>query len=77
MSNLDLQKLTDEQIAQIKAILNADNTKAASEEAINSETNDNNNDKTLDELFERDAKGNIKQSNYNCQLVLKHDPLFA
>ncbi|MBP3239251.1 MAG: virulence-associated protein E [Oribacterium sp.] len=77
MSNLDLQKLTDEQIAQIRAILNAENIKTTSEETINNGADENNNDKPLEDLFERDAKGNIKQSNYNCQLVLKHDPLFA
>ena len=77
MSNIDLEKLTDEQIAQIKAILTADNTNTASVKANNKNADDNNNDKSLEELFERDAKGNIRQSNYNCQLVLKHDPLFA
>ena len=77
MSNIDLEKLTDEQIAQIKAILTADNTNTASVKANNKNADDNNNNKSLEELFERDAKGNIRQSNYNCQLVLKHDPLFA
>ena len=70
MSNIDLEKLTDEQIAQIKAILTADNTNTASVKANNKNADDNNNDKSLEELFERDAKGNIRQSNYNCQLVL-------
>ena len=32
-------------------------------------------DSSLEQLFTYDAKGNIKQSNENCQLVLKHDEL--
>ena len=33
-------------------------------------------EKPLEDLFERDEKGKILQTNVNCQLVLKHDPLF-
>ena len=64
MSNLDLQKLTDEQIAQIKEILASSNT---NEQVCSTGTPNSNNEgkeKSLEELFERDAKGNIK-----CRLV--------
>ena len=40
MSNIDLEKLTDEQIAQIKAILTADNTNTASVKANNKNADD-------------------------------------
>ena len=34
-----------------------------------------NTDSSIEQLLTYDAKGNIKQSNENCQLVLKHDEL--
>ena len=65
MSKIDYQSLSDEQKAQIEAIIGESDTPEESER------------KRIFELLECDNKRNVKQTNYNCQIVLKNDSLFV
>ena len=74
MSNIDLQNLTEEQYKLLATVIKDHETKnkaTVNEDGAFSEST------TLLDHLERDMKGNILQTNYNCQLVLREDPLFA
>nr|MCR4745520.1 virulence-associated E family protein [Lachnospiraceae bacterium] len=64
MSKIDYENLSDEQKAQIEAIIESKESPEETER------------KRIYELLEVDEKGRVKQTNHNCQIVLANDPLF-